>query len=317
MGWFPSLMNGSGRKKKGNELSPGAKFLLGGAELIDRTTNTLVGATTVAGGLVATAPVAVAGGINKATTAAGFQSEEQGAATQQVLDELSGFTKGATVGGAMQITSNFTEPIDLEGRLEEAKGTSEDLPISGWYDVLFQDSAEGVGNTMLIATAMSDDVAGREYTEEDLFKRRQAIAAIEDEVLISILPGLGLANIGKLRGALGRAAPWIIYVLFDAVQTSAIIAADVAASILTQLGVDPITPDEADEEETTEEDDDTDAEESEETTEEEPEPEPATPPVDPNDDGSSLETPPIPELSPPVINEEVLVNRYIDKEINY
>lgn len=199
----------------------------GTAEVVDRGAGAVVGAGTVLGGVVLVGATGGSKLLNDASFGLGFKTEEEHAATEDILDQTQEFGKGAAAGGALQVVKTVTTPVDLDERLESS---------DGFWDLFFQDTADGLGTSLTLGTILTDtERTGDTPSVEDMMSRREAIAQWEDEILTATFTGVPLLMLPKLRLLLAGATPIAFSAVSNAIRTGSGIGNDLLQTFMVAL----------------------------------------------------------------------------------
>lgn len=199
----------------------------GTAEVVDRGAGVVVGTGTVLGGVVLTGATEGSKLLNDASFGLGFKTEEEHEATEAILDQTQEFGKGAAAGGSLQVVNAVTTPVDLDERLESS---------DGFWDLFFQDTADGLGTSLTLGTVLADtERTGESPSTEDLERRREAVAGWEDEILATVFTGVPLLMFPKLRLLLAAATPMAFSAVSNAIQTGSGVGNDILQSFMVAL----------------------------------------------------------------------------------
>jgi hypothetical protein len=199
----------------------------GAGEIVDRGAGTVVGAGTVLGGITLVVGSEGVKLLNDAAFGLDFKTEEEHELTEEYLDQTQEFGKGVAAGGAVQVVKVFTEPVDLDERQESS---------DGFWDLFFQDTADGIGTSLTAGTILADIERTDEIPSEDeILDRRETVAGWEDEILATVFVGVPIAMFPALRLLLAAATPVAFSAVSNAIQTGSGIANDILQTFLIAL----------------------------------------------------------------------------------
>jgi len=261
--WSALFNGGDAEDEDEDEHSWWEKGLSFGGEVVDRSVGIGYGVAGTLGGVTSVVAGESAKKLNDIALGLDWRSEAKHAETERLLDahiEGSKMYTAVTAGNTINALDPTT--VDLDQRLDDSEG---------YWDLLFMDSAEDVGDGMTaFAYGAESSLDGEPMDLEELEKLREQVAKIEDEVLAAIFVFVPFALLPKLRILLAAAAPGMLNLVIQAAASGTNLALDVINFFMELLGLDPVSEedmnkDEDETEEVEEEEEETVAEETEPT----------------------------------------------------